>query len=125
MPPADEFEADLDRAADVLKVAERVCVLTGAGVSAESGVPTFRASDGLWEGHRIEDVASPEGWNRNPALVWNFYNQRRANVKTVMPNPGHHALVEMEKRWGDRFTLVTQNVDGLHLDAGSKNVLEI
>jgi NAD-dependent deacetylase len=118
-------EDDLERAAQWLKLAERVCVLTGAGVSAESGVPTFRASDGLWEGHRIEDVASPEGWKRNPAVVWKFYNARRANVREVKPNPGHHALVEMEKRWGDRFTLVTQNVDGLHLDAGSINVLEI
>jgi len=118
-------EDDLERAALWLGVAERVCVLTGAGVSAESGVPTFRASDGLWEGHRIEDVASPEGWERNPAVVWKFYNERRANVAKVKPNPGHHALVEMEKRWGDRFTLVTQNVDGLHHDAGSVNVLEI
>ena len=72
-----------------------MCVLTGAGVSAESGVPTFRASDGLWEGHRIEDVASPDGWERNPTLVWQFYNGRRANVATVNPNPGHHALVEL------------------------------
>jgi NAD-dependent deacetylase len=121
----EELERALDDAARWLRFAERVCVLTGAGVSAESGVPTFRASDGLWEGHRIEDVASPEGWDRNPKLVWQFYNARRENVGTVKPNPGHHALVEMEKRWGDRFTLVTQNVDGLHLEAGSKNVLEI
>jgi NAD-dependent deacetylase len=121
----DELDAALDRAALWLTAAERVCVLTGAGVSAESGVPTFRASDGLWEGHRIEDVASPDGWDRNPVLVWQFYNARRANVATVKPNPGHYALVELEKRWGDRFTLVTQNVDGLHLAAGSTNVLEI
>lgn len=123
--PDDELDAALDASARWLSVAKKVCVLTGAGVSAESGVPTFRASDGLWEGHRIEDVASPDGWNRNPALVWNFYNARRANVKQVKPNPGHDALVEMEKRWGDGFTLVTQNVDGLHLEAGSKNLLEI
>jgi NAD-dependent deacetylase len=120
-----ELNAALDEAAEWLKQSERVCVLTGAGVSAESGVPTFRASDGLWEGHRIEDVASPYGWERNPATVWKFYNARRENVATVKPNPGHHALVELEKRWGDRFCLVTQNVDGLHLIAGSKNVLEI
>jgi NAD-dependent deacetylase len=94
-------------------------------VSAESGVPTFRASDGLWEGHRIEDVASPFGFQRDPQLVWNFYNARRANVRTVSPNPGHHALVQIEQRWGDRFTLVTQNVDGLHSTAGSQKVLEI
>jgi NAD-dependent deacetylase len=118
-------DEDLSRAADWLHTAERVCVLTGAGVSAESGVPTFRASDGLWEGHRIEDVASPEGFERDPKLVWQFYNARRANVKTVKPNPGHHALVKLEERWGSNFTLVTQNVDGLHRAAGSKNVLEI
>jgi NAD-dependent deacetylase len=108
-----------------LRDAARVCVLTGAGVSAESGVPTFRASDGLWEGHRIEDVASPEGFARDPKLVWKFYNARRANVRQVKPNPGHYALVKLEDRWGDRFTLVTQNVDGLHRLAGSRNVLEI
>jgi NAD-dependent deacetylase len=118
-------DSDLNRAADWLHHAERVAVLTGAGVSAESGVPTFRASDGLWEGHRIEDVASPEGFAHNPRLVWDFYNARRANVKTVLPNPGHRSLVELENRWGDRFALITQNVDGLHRAAGSKNVLEI
>jgi NAD-dependent deacetylase len=120
-----EHEAALQQAADWLRVAERVCVLTGAGVSAESGVPTFRASDGLWEGHRIEEVATPEGWARNPKLVWQFYGARRANVALVKPNPGHFALVELEQRFGDKFTLVTQNVDGLHSVAGSKNVLEI
>jgi NAD-dependent deacetylase len=116
---------DLTRAAEWLRLAERVCVLTGAGVSAESGVPTFRAADGLWEGHRIEDVASPEGFERDPRLVWQFYNARRANVATVKPNPGHDALVKLEERWGDCFTLVTQNVDGLHRVAGNRNVLEI
>src|SRR5215470_7929195 len=112
---ADQFpDADLTRAAEILRAADRVAILTGAGVSAESGVPTFRDSNGLWEGHHVEDVASPEGWDRDPALVWQFYNARRANVATVKPNPGHYALAEMEKRWGDRFCLVTQNVDGLH-----------
>lgn len=125
MTPSDELDRNLGRAAKALGRAERVCVLTGAGVSAESGVPTFRASDGLWEGHRIEDVASPFGFERDPRLVWNFYNARRANVKTVTPNPGHHALVKLEDRWGDRFALATQNVDGLHRVAGSRNVLEI
>ena len=118
-------EEDLDRAADWLRAAERVCVLTGAGVSAESGVPTFRASDGLWEGHRIEDVASPDGFERDPGLVWQFYNARRTNVRTVKPNPGHHALVKLEQRFGDGFALVTQNVDGLHRAAGGRNVLEL
>lgn len=121
----EELNAALDRAAHWLRAAKSVCVLSGAGVSAESGVPTFRASDGLWEGHRIEDVASPDGWDRDPALVWQFYNARRANVRTVRPNPGHLALLELERRWGENFTLVTQNVDGLHLEAGSRRVLEI
>ncbi len=116
---------DIDRAAELLRSARRVAVLTGAGVSAESGVPTFRASDGLWEGHRIEDVATPFAFRRNPALVWQFYNARRANVTTVKPNPGHDALAKLEARWGENFTLVTQNVDGLHRAAGSRNVLEV
>ena len=122
---SDDFDRELARAADALRSAARVCVLTGAGVSAESGVPTFRASDGLWEGHRIEDVASPMGFERDPRLVWDFYNARRANVQTVQPNPGHHALVRLESRFGERFTLVTQNVDGLHRVAGTKHLLEI
>lgn len=116
---------ELSRAADALRPAGRVCVLTGSGVSAESGVPTFRASDGLWEGHRIEDVATPAGWRKNPRLVWEFYHARRANVRTVRPNPGHHALARLEGRWGDRFTLITQNVDGLHRAAGNRHVYEL
>jgi len=120
-----DLETELDRAAEALKWATRVAVLTGAGVSAESGVPTFRASDGLWEGHRIEDVATPSGFKKDPGLVWAFYNARRANVKTVRPNPGHYALAAMEERWGNDFTLVTQNVDGLHAAAGNRRVLEI
>lgn len=116
---------ELEQAACWLRQAEQVCVLTGAGVSAESGVPTFRGSDGLWEGHRIEDVASPEGFRRDPALVWQFYNARRANLRQVQPNAGHYALAALERRWGDRFTIVTQNVDGLHQAAGSQRVLEL
>lgn len=121
MPSEPEF----DRAAEFLRAAKCVCVLTGAGVSAESGVPTFRASDGLWEGHHIEDVAHPNGWRKDPRLVWKFYNARRANVATVKPNPGHDALAKMERHWGEKFTLVTQNVDGLHRQAGSSRVLEV
>ncbi len=113
------------RAAAMLATSERVAVLTGAGVSAESGVPTFRASDGLWEGHRIEDVATPQGYAKNPLLVWQFYNARRANVATVTPNPAHFALAVLEAHFGDRFTVITQNVDGLHQQAGAKNVLEV
>lgn len=89
-------------------------VLTGAGVSAESGVPTFRASDGLWEGHRIEEVASPEGFAANPTLVQDFYNKRRALLPTVHPNAAHRALAELAARWEGDFLLVTQNVDDLH-----------
>ena len=112
-------------AAEALSRAKSVAILTGAGVSAESGVPTFRASDGLWEGHRIEDVASPDGFRRDPRLVWQFYNGRRANVARVSPNPGHHALAEIENRLSEHCHLVTQNVDGLHQQAGNRNVLEI
>src|SRR5438034_9313071 len=96
MAPND-LDGAVREAAEALGRATHVAVLTGAGVSAESGVPTFRASDGLWEGHRIEDVASPFGFERDPRLVWNFYNARRANVKTVLPNPGHFALVKDRK----------------------------
>lgn len=123
--PHETVEESLGLAAEALRSAERVCVLTGAGVSAESGVPTFRASDGLWEGHRIEDVATPSGFQRDPRLVWRFYNARRANVAQVKPNPGHYALVAIEDRFGPNFTLATQNVDGLHRLAGSRNVLEL
>lgn len=123
---AEDLEAAFDQAAFHLQHAKSVCVLTGAGVSAESGVPTFRAADGLWEGHRIEEVASPQGWRNNPELVWNFYHLRRANVATVKPNPGHFALARMEQHWGrEKFTLVTQNVDGLHREAGNQNLLEV
>lgn len=120
-----EANTTIHDAARVLSKAKSVAVLTGAGVSAESGVPTFRASDGLWEGHRIEDVASPDGFRRNPGLVWQFYNGRRANVSRVSPNPGHDALAQLENQFPDHFHLVTQNVDGLHQQAGNRNVLEI
>lgn len=121
----DDLDEALTTAAEALRHATKVAVLTGAGVSAESGVPTFRASDGLWEGHRIEDVATPYGFEKDPGLVWKFYNARRANVKTVYPNPGHLALAAMERRWGDDFSIATQNVDGLHQMAGNKLVFEI
>ncbi len=125
MPDTYDLDAELARAADALKRATKVAVLTGAGVSAESGVPTFRASDGLWEGHRVEDVATPMAFERNPELVWRFYNGRRVNVAKVLPNAGHHALVALEMRYGDGFAIATQNVDGLHQRAGSKNVFEV
>src|SRR5438552_8687869 len=112
-PPVDEpWQEKLGEAAKLLCRAERVAVLTGAGVSAESGVPTFRGAGGLWEGHRVEDVATPDAFGRDPRLVWRFYNMRRAALWAVRPNPGHHALARMEGRWGpDAFTLCTQNID--------------
>ena len=89
-------------------------VLTGAGISAESGMPTFRAADGLWLGHRVEDVATPEAFARDPALVQDFYNQRRRQLATVHPNAAHRALAVLAARWESEFLLVTQNVDDLH-----------
>jgi NAD-dependent deacetylase len=127
-PPVDqgELEENLERAAQVLAAAGRVAVLTGAGVSAESGLATFRGQGGLWEGEPVESVATPEAFQRDPARVWRFYHQRRAQRLTVQPNPGHHALVRMEQRFGsDQFTLITQNVDRLHQEAGSHHVLEV
>jgi NAD-dependent deacetylase len=103
----------------------RLLVLTGAGVSAESGIPTFRDANGLWESHPVEQVASPEGFAADPALVWRFYSERRAKARACAPNPGHRALAEAEERLGDRFLLVTQNVDGLHRRAGSRRLVEI
>lgn len=94
--------------------ARNLVILTGAGVSAESGVPTFRADDGLWMGHRIEDVATPEAFARDPALVQDFYNRRRRQLAGVRPNAAHHALADLAARWEGDFLLVTQNVDDLH-----------
>ncbi len=104
---------------------DRVFVLTGAGISAESGLATFRASDGLWSGHRVESVASPEGWEADPELVWNFYSQRRRDAAAALPNPAHLALAELEEKIGDRLFLCTQNVDDLHERAGSRNLVHM
>lgn len=104
---------------------ERVFVLTGAGVSAESGLKTFRDQGGLWEGHRVEDVATPEAWADDAERVWRFYSQRRRDARTAEPNAAHRALAELESKLGDRFLLVTQNVDDLHEKAGSKRVLHM
>ena len=100
-------------------------VLTGAGISAESGIRTFRDTNGLWEDHRVEDVASPEGFARNPALVLDFYNQRRTQARTVQPNPAHRALAGFEEQPGWRVSIITQNVDDLHERAGSTDVLHL
>lgn len=110
--------------ATALAEARVVAVLTGAGISAESGVPTFRGPGGLWEGHRGEELATPEAFARDPVLVWRFYDWRRTKLASCEPNAGHRALVAIEKRV-PHFTLATQNVDGLHRLAGSENVLEL
>src|SRR5690606_24301748 len=101
----------------------KIAVLTGAGISAESGIKTFRDSDGLWEGHDVMEVASPEGFQRNPAVVLDFYNQRRKQLLTVQPNAAHIALAELEKN--HEVNIITQNVDDLHERAGSTNVIHL
>ena len=102
---------------------KKIVVLTGAGVSAESGVSTFRDSNGLWEQHKVEDVASIEGWYRNPSLVLDFYNARRAQLATVRPNAAHLAIADLEKEYD--VTVVTQNVDNLHERAGSTRIIHL
>jgi len=102
---------------------KRIVILTGAGMSAESGISTFRDSNGLWENHRIEEVASPEAWARNPEMVLQFYNQRRKQLFEVKPNAGHRALVRLEEKFD--VQIVTQNVDDLHERAGSSKVLHL
>ncbi len=102
-----------------------VFVLTGAGISAESGLPTFRAEDGLWAGYRVEDVCTPDAWRRDPAGVWAFYSQRRAQGQKASPNPAHIALAELEAQIPGRYFLCTQNVDDLHERAGSKNLVHM
>lgn len=117
-------EAELGDLRDRLDAARSVLVLTGSGISAESGLPTFRGVGGLWRTHRVEELASPQGFARDPRLVWSWYNERRLAHKSVEPSPAHVALAEIERRVPD-FTLATQNVDSLHVRAGSRNVLEL
>lgn len=118
------FGADLERVRAALKKAHAVTVLTGAGLSADSGVPTFRGTDGLWRNFRAEDLATPEAFERNPRLVWEWYNWRRELIATKTPNPAHAAIAHMEPRF-ERFWLMTQNVDGLHRAAGSQQLSEL
>ena len=105
--------------------ADRVFVLTGAGVSAESGLPTFRDNNGLWNGYRVEEVATPEAWAEDAGRVWRFYSMRRRDGLRCEPNPAHHALAELERELGERFFLCTQNVDPLHERAGSKRLIHM
>ncbi|WP_309602498.1 NAD-dependent deacylase [Sphingomonas sp.] len=102
-----------------------IVILTGAGISAESGLATFRAADGLWEGHRVEDVATPEAYARHPALVHSFYDARRARLGEVQPNAAHVALARLDAEWPGELLIVTQNVDDLHERAGAKRLLHM
>ncbi len=117
-------ERDLAAAADLLSNASRIAVMTGAGISAESGVPTFRGAGGFWRGRSAMDLATPQAFNRDPEDVWKFYRYRIDGLSRVEPNAGHRALVSLERRC-KRFWLITQNVDGLHHAAGSERVIEL
>ncbi len=114
----------IEEARQRLRDAHRVAVMTGAGISAESGVPTFRGPGGLWEGHRPEELATPSAFAADPEKVWRWYDWRRGLIAACEPNPAHHALVELERARGD-VTLITQNVDGLHRLAGSEDPVEL
>ncbi len=112
-----------DRLVEIMKRSSKIAALTGAGISAESGIPTFRGAGGLWEGYPVEKVATVEGFYENPELVWKFYNERRINISKARPNRAHKALAEMEKMYD--MWVITQNIDGLHTMAGSNNVIEL
>jgi NAD-dependent deacetylase len=114
----------MQEAIDRLRAASRVAVLTGAGISAESGIPTFRGEGGLWRNYRAEDLATPEAFARDPKLVWEWYDWRRGVCAKAHPNDGHRVIAEMERHYGD-FLLITQNVDALHPRAGSRKLVEI
>lgn len=118
------MEKQIKALREALVKAKRVAALTGAGISAESGVPTFRGADGLWRSYNVMELATPQAFARDPKLVWEFYNWRRNLITSLTVNPGHTALVDLETRV-PHFTLITQNVDGLHLEAGSRKLLEI
>lgn len=118
------MQASLEMVKALLDGSNKVVVLTGAGVSAESGVPTFRGREGLWKTHHAEDLARPDAFEARPELVWEFYNWRRELVEECEPNPAHMALVELEKH-NPNFLLITQNVDGLHAKAGNRRLIEM
>jgi NAD-dependent deacetylase len=116
--------SNVSAAAEQVRAAKSIAVLTGAGVSAESGIPTFRSNGGYWRTHRFEDLATPQAFARDPKFVWEWYEERRRAIAAARPNSGHIALVELERR-APHFTLITQNVDGLHDLAGSKNIIKL
>lgn len=116
--------SDLGLLKEKVAAAAAITVLTGAGISADSGVPTFRGADGLWRTYRAEDLATPDAFARDPRLVWEWYNWRRELIATKRPNPAHYAVAELERRH-EQFWLITQNVDGLHRAAGSRKLSEI
>ncbi|GMQ90268.1 MAG: NAD-dependent deacylase [Gammaproteobacteria bacterium] len=116
--------ADIDTVQRWLTESQRVAVLTGAGISAESGIPVFRGAGGLWQQHRPEELATPEAFARDPRLVWEWYDWRRTRVAAAEPNPGHRALAQLERHVPE-LTLITQNVDGLHERAGSRRILRL
>jgi NAD-dependent deacetylase len=122
------MKTSIEQVRECLSTARRVTVLTGAGISADSGIPTFRGPDGFWKNFRAEDLATPEAFTRDPVLVWEWYNWRRELIATKEPNPAHRALVEIEGKMEPRhaqFRLLTQNVDGLHARAGNRNLIEL
>lgn len=119
-----ENEEKIIEARDIIEGCSSLVVLTGAGISAESGVPTFRGKDGLWRNFRSEQLATPDAFRDNPSLVWEWYDWRRNAIKDARPNPGHFALTELENQ-KKGFTLITQNIDGLHQMAGSKEIIEM
>lgn len=118
------MQADMEMVKALLDGSKKVVVLTGAGISAESGVPTFRGDDGLWKNFRAEDLARPDSFEARPELVWEFYNWRRELVSECEPNPAHYALAQLERQVPN-YLLITQNVDGLHARAGSRKLLEM
>jgi len=117
-------QPEITRAAELLAGAGSVCVSSGAGMSVESGIPTFRGEDGLWSKVNVQEMATPEAFARNPAKVWEWYRWRRQSLAEIQPHAGHRLLAEWERRVGD-FVIVTQNIDGLHHAAGSQNVIEL
>ena len=121
----NEKREQLQKARELVDKAEKICALTGAGISAESGIPTFRGKDGLWNKYDPAELATPTAFAKDPKLVWEWYNWRRELIAKAQPNPAHYALAKLEEIKGNNFVVITQNVDGLHRRAGNKNVLEI